>query len=889
MNDTPDADLPARLRHLRKTLGLTQTELARRLGVSNVTVNRWEHGRTVPGPAARARLQRLKETPSSGDALCGTGSPTPPPLPATALVGRREEVAAIGAALTAARLVTLVGPGGAGKTRLALEVARIIAAHFPDGVRWVALADLADPLLVPEAVARALGLPTADIPATERVVASCRSRRLLLLLDNCEHLTAASAELAAAVLISCPGVRLLATSRAPLEVPGEQVCQVAPLDLPDPLRASDPAAVLASAAGRLFVERTRARHPAFALTARNAPAVAEVCRRLDGLPLALELAAARIPLLSPAEIATRLDDRFRLLRTRATVVAPRHRALDAALDWSHDLLDAPDRAIFAQLSIFAGGFDLAAIESIASGVDAGDVIAALGRLVAQSLVETVDGGGAAPTRYRLLETVRAYAAEQLAARGEADAAGGRHATYYARLAETAAPALDGPDQVAWFDRLDADRDNLRATLAWFDAQGETEAYLRLAGALWRFWWVRGALDEGRRWLTAGLLAGDAVAPSVRARALTAAGILAREQADFCTARSLLAAGLAAWREVNDPEGLSFGLVSAALAALDAGDHDAAQLGYTEALALARARDDRQQIALRTFNLAVVALARDDPHRADTLLAESLPALRALDHRFGIAIATFATGVVAARLGANTTAESCYAEALTRFRELGYPDGIALALDGLGHCHRVRGEFPAAASSFAQALDLWGMRGLNHRVAHGLQSVVLLSIDRGHWRDAARLAAAARSVAAGSRPCYFPLPSAAYETSLERVRAVLGDTAFAAAWQAGTTLSAAEAIASWPRLEASIPTAPRSRNVLTPRGTEVLRLAAAGRTNAEIATVLGIGIRTVEQHLTAAYAALGARGRADAVARALAAGLQLGGASSTPRNSGSSSR
>jgi len=875
MDHTPDREMAARVRRLRQALGLTQIELGHRLGVSNVTVNRWERGRSIPGPAARTLLNQLEATvadvsisPPSADIV-----PIALPQPATGFVGRRDQVAAVSAALSSARLVTLIGPGGVGKTRLAIEVARTIDPLLLDGVRWISLAALTDVRLVPEMVVNSLGLTAAaDTPLIDLILAWGKSRRVLLVIDNCEHLISACAEVISAVLLGCPGVRLLATSRAPLDVPGEQVWPVPPLGLPDLAISSEPAAVMSSEAGRLFLERARARHPAFAVTSGNALAIAELCRRLDGLPLALELAVTRIPLLTPAEIVARLDDRFLLLRTMATVVAPRHRALEATLDWSYHLLTPSDRVVFVRLAVFVNGFDLPAIEAIAADTIAGDVLGSLGRLVAQSLVEVATSPEGGPTRYRMLETVQAYVQELLSAGGESNSVRRRHAEYFVSVAEVGAPALDGTEQVSWLARLDAERDNLRAALRWFDSQQEHEKYLTLASALWRYWWVRGSLEEGRRWLTAGLVAADTVAPVVRARALTAAGILAREQADFAAARVLLAAGLAGWREADDPVGLAFGLTSMALASLDAGDYEAAALGYSKALAIGRSRGDQQQIALRTFNLAVVALARQDLDDARSLLAESLPVLRALDHRFGLAIATFASGAVEAKSGKLLLAEPSFSDALGRFRELGYPDGIALALDGLGHCHRGRGEITLAESCFTQALQIWRSRGVNHRVAHGLQSATMLFADRGEWRRSAQLAGAVATVAAGSHAYFLPVPPGAYEAALDLTRAHLGEESYRQAWIAGAAHSIDEAISSI-RPSTTIASAGNQMSGrLTARNVEVIRFAASGRTNDEIAVAMGIGVRTVERHLSVIYAVLGARGRTDAVSRAIAAGL-----------------
>ncbi|HEY8602256.1 MAG TPA: BTAD domain-containing putative transcriptional regulator, partial [Thermomicrobiales bacterium] len=446
------------------------------------------------------------------------------------------------------RFVTLLGPGGAGKTRLALAVAHDLVGVFSDGVWLVELAGLADPALVPAALAAALGVGEAAGRAlTDTLVEALRQQELLLVLDNCEHLIDACAALGATLLTSCPALHILATSRAALRVPGELTWVVPPLAVPEPRDAGAPPltegdlTVLAGVdALTLLVERARLRQPTFALTTANAHALMMICQRLDGLPLALELAAARLAHLAPAQISARLDDALALLTGGSRSAPTRQQTLRAALDWSYATLDKAERVALRRLAPFAGGFDLAAAEAVcderaagvASPARSAEVLDLLGSLVDKSLLSVEADGGHA--RYRTLEVVRQYAAEQLRASGEEASTRARHAAHYLALAEEAERHLQGPQQRTWLDHLEREADNLRAASDWLIAGGEAYGALRLSGALWWYWYVRGHLTEGREQLARALALpsgdadGDRLAPP-RAKALLGAGVLAWRQ------------------------------------------------------------------------------------------------------------------------------------------------------------------------------------------------------------------------------------------------------------------------------------------------------------------------------------------------------------------------
>ena len=422
------------------------------------------------------------------------------PLELSSFVGREKELAEVRRLLESSRLLTLTGSGGCGKTRLALAAGELVEG-FEDGVWVVDLAPLADPSLVPQAVASTLGvreqpgrLPTGTLSDY------LGSKKVLLILDNCEHLVGACAELAEALLRSCPGLGVLATSREALGITGEVAWPVPALSLPDVRRLPDIESLLHYESAPLFVERAAAVRPTFALTEQNAVAVAQICYRLDGIPLAIELAAARAKVLSVEQIAERLDDCFRLLAAGGRTAMPRHRTLHATMDWSHELLPDEERALFRRLSVFAGGFSLEAAESVCAGEDLerDDVLELLSHLVDKSLVVTSDRDG--ETRYRLLETIRQYTREKLSESGEAGQVREWHAGYYLALAEAAEPELKGERQVAWLERFERDHDNLRAAMRWLLERGESEKAARLGWALWLFWWIRGTSPrDGARW------------------------------------------------------------------------------------------------------------------------------------------------------------------------------------------------------------------------------------------------------------------------------------------------------------------------------------------------------------------------------------------------------
>jgi predicted ATPase/DNA-binding SARP family transcriptional activator len=680
--------------------------LARELGVG-------------PSPAMRGEYARLLPREAPVDALPRASAPYHRlPAESTPLIGREAEVAVLRERLARpeVRLLTLTGPGGGGKTRLAIAAAAAALSHFPDGACLVDLAPIRDPALVVGAVARALGVPEArDAPPAEAVARALRDMRALLVLDNCEHVLPAATDVAA-LLAACPHLVVLATSRAPLRLSWEHEFAVPPLAAPDPARLPPLDALAGVPAVALFCARARAASRAFALAPENAPAVAAICARLDGLPLAIELAAARVRTLPPAAIAARLAAPLDLLIGGGRDRLDRHRALRDAIGWSHDLLQPGDRGLFRALGAFAGGGTAEAIGAVA-GVTTGEAEAALERLAEQSLLAPADGHGG-ERRFTLLETIREYAAEQLAAAGEQGAVAERHAAYFLALAERAEPELaEGPAQIPWLARFDAERPNLGAAFRWLLGRADHERALRLAAALWQLWSTR-HLREGLDWLERALAAppGREGTPVTRAKARKIAGELALFLRDNARARRHLRASVALYRRLGDDRHLGDALGSLGWTALFAGRSARAAPLLEESARLARAAGHRAVLAWALNGLGRLAGARGEHERAVALLAESLALHRERGDALAVATQLADLGTLACERGDHARAATYHAESLAGFRAMGDTLHTAVALASLGLVAESRGDHAGAATRYAESLAVLHDLGDHPRVA-----------------------------------------------------------------------------------------------------------------------------------------------------------------------------
>jgi predicted ATPase/DNA-binding NarL/FixJ family response regulator len=785
------------------------------------------------------------------DTVVGSSPPSRTPGGGSALglasfVGRQREISEIKSLLDGGtRLLTLTGPGGSGKTRLASAAAFETLERFEDGVWWVELAPISDPDLVPQSVAQVLNVyERPGRPLTDVIVEDLKELDVLLVLDNCEHLVGACAELAWALLRACHRLGILATSREALGLAGERSFPVPPLSVPDPENPPEFASLTQYEAIRLFLERAQDVAPAFELTEQNAPVVAKVCRTLDGMPLAIELAAARVRVLSVEQISSRLEDSFSLLAGGSRTAEPRQRTLRAAIDWSYDLLPEEERVLFRRLSVFAGGFSLDAAETVCAGIgiERHEVLDLLSHLIDKSLVVVAERDGKA--RYGLLQTVRRYALERLEHSGEeAELLGERHARYYLALAEEAEPELK--EQVAWLERLEREHDNFRSALSWaLESQDEhpgarAELGLRLAAALaqGRFWNAYGP-SEGRRWLETGLASSGTSPTPVRAKALSQAGWLAIYEGDYRRAVALLDEGMALFEEQGDKSGVAISLFHLGHMALHGGDRERAKALALEAEALHSELSDQQAIGLLHFFLGMFV---QDEGEYD----------RAVGH---------------------------YEEGLALHRELGDLRGMAMCLTALG-ASALEKHDPARAAAFYEE-DLRVLRRLKDKTgtAYGLRGMACVAALRGDAVRAARIWGAAETLAETiSLPLSaFDRSHPDYESLIKTARSSLNDeTVWEVVQAEGRAMATAEAVEYALGADDAAPASPEvpsSSSMLSARETEIVSLVADGLTNPQIAKTLYLSPRTVGQHLRSIYRKLGVPSRAAAAREAVDRGL-----------------
>jgi predicted ATPase/DNA-binding CsgD family transcriptional regulator len=846
----------------------------------------------------------------------------PPEL--TSFVGRRREMAEIRRLLAnpANRLLTLTGTGGCGKTRLALRAASHAVKEYRDGVWFVDLASLADPMLMPQAVASALGVgEQPERTLMETLIDELKPKKLLLVLDNCEHLLEACSSLVGTLLRDCPNLRVLATSRQALDMAEETSWRVPSLSLPDLTHLPALKELGRYDAIRLFGRRAQLRRENFDVTSGNAVLVAQVCHQLDGIPLAIELAAARISVLSVDELLERLGERFRLLISAEQATVRRHQTLQATLDWSYDLLSPAEQILSRGLSVFAGGCTLEAVEAICGiEIDEYQTITLLAQLVGKSLVIREERAGR--SRYRMLETIRQHGNEKLRIAGELTDLQYRHAEWYREFAESIEPELTSGPQAKHLEMLEQEHDNIRAALRLYVEMDNAAMGLRLAGAVWRFWYLRGYMSEGREQLSRMLsigqsrvsssnLAGNLAYDLSRAKVLHGMGVLTMAQNDYSTAISMLNKSLAIRRELSDKEGTARSLMTLGVLAYLQADYLAARTHYEECLMLFREIKDLWGISSALSNLSVIAMDFGGYDEAYALTQESLGLKRQLGDQIGIALSLMNLGFIAQKQGKDTTARPLITESLSMLRVLGNKRALSGGLHVLGILAQRQGDYETAHKLYQESLALYKETGEKAGIASLLNNQALLANELGDSASAialchqslelvweledregiiecfenlalitgplgnpelgARLLSASEALREiGVRP-RTPVGQSDYEHKVASVRTLLDKESFERVWAEGRTLSLDEAyklaVQVRPGLGETVKTSMQGVEVqpndLTGREVELLRLVAAGLRNKEIAGQLTLSKSTVETHLHSIYSKLGVTSRAAA--------------------------
>ena len=785
-------------------------------------------------------------------------------LPAqhTTLIGRDDDTARVGELVltSSGRLVTLTGTGGCGKTQLALHAAAALVGNFADGVWLVSLAPVRDASLIPSAIASAVGCrERAGEPLAATILAYLAERELLLLVDNCEHLIEACAALAEQILDACPSVRVLATSRERLRTTGEQTWRVSSLAVPDPEGAADPERLLQYSAVRLFAERAQAVQPSFALGKANARTVTSICARLEGLPLAIELAAARTGVLSLAEILERLDDAFRLLVGGSRTAPNRQQTMHATLEWSYSLLAADEQIVFQRLVVFAGGWSVAAAEAVCADqtLPQQDVLEVLGRLVDKSLVVASEQAGR--SRFRLLEPIRQYAHEKLLTSDECAAAQARHARYFLDFAERLQTDANvgGSRRMAAQEELAQEQDNLRVALRWCIDNSEASMGLRLAEALTGLWIVRSMTNEGRSWLSQVLAVPGAEAPTLeRAAVLIHLGFMANRQADYAQARTLLEEALPITRGGHNAWLLFCNLNDLGAALQYSSMFGAAQEYMEEALATTRAAGDRASEAHMLNNLGYLAFMQEDLVAARPSIEQGLALARTLGDTWTTTFSLVNLGKVFMERGEFAAARIALQECLSTTLQIGERWVASHALRELARLAIAQGQLLDAGSQICEALTI--QQELNDRtgLALSLETAGQMASVNGQGLHALRLAGAAAAVRDRSGTRASPIEQTRLNRWLVPLLAALGEQADAA-WSFGHALSQADAVA----LAQVGPTPPRAAPAvarrtaleepvgpLTPRQAEVAALVGHGCTNKQIAEQLVITERAAAAHI-----------------------------------------
>jgi predicted ATPase/transcriptional regulator with XRE-family HTH domain len=856
------------LKQRRKELGLTQRDLAGYISCAEITILKIEAGERRPSRQiaeqlaavfdipkderlAFVRFARSKAPPSlvAAELSPPAGAPwrthyfqqTNLPTILTSLVGREQAVRDIQNLLLQkqVRLLTLTGPPGIGKTRLALQVAVDALEHFEDGVFWVDLAPTRDPGAVISTIARSIGVTEAEgMPLTARLVQHVREKRMLLLLDNFEQVLPA-AEYVVALLKASPWLKVLLTSRETLSLLSGRQFQVAPLQLPDLAQLANVASVAQSPAVALFVERAQAIKPRFALTQKNVTDVAEICINLDGLPLAIELAAARVATHTPHQIRVALaNNGLEVLAAELYDLPPRQQTLYTAIDWSYNLLHSAEQQLFVRLGIFMGSWSLDAAKAVCNASE--DLIIpaleGLEGLIKKNLVLQQEAPSADDDnpRFGMLETIREYARERLRASGVVAPLQQQYADYYLWLAEQAAPELTGAQQQIWLQRLADEYDNLHAVLDWAKESRQPDLSLRLAAALWRFWYVRGYFSEGRAWLEDALAGStESGQRAIRATVLKGIGSLAKEQGDytdawryfeqslalmraeddkrgvatllnnlgvvayeqskFTTASRLLQESLAIQRELGNEQGMADALNNLGITAMFQGAYAAAEAFYTESMGLREKLGDTRGYAAVLSNLGIVVKERGDYAVARSYYERSLAIEQELGDQWSIANSLINLAEIAELVEDYTRASALYSQSQSMCQALGDKRGIAIALCGNGRLTYKKRDYPQAAELFVKSLELYKDQENKRGIAACLAGLGGVAVAEGEAHRAARLLGAVDSLLKSTKGALDAADQLAYDQHVASTRAQLEAAAFATAWAAGQAMPLDEAI------------------------------------------------------------------------------------------------
>ncbi len=783
------------LRRHRQAAGLTQEELAERSGLSVRGISDLERGvKQRPHPeTVRLLATALDLPPPAVDVFRAAASPAeqaPPstiPEPLTPLVDREDDVQAVTTLFeSGARLVTLTGPGGVGKTRLSIQVASEVQHRYPDGVAFVPLAGLSDPALVPGAIAQALTIrELPDRSLIDLIAKQVHDRQMLLVMDNFEHLLPAATHMGT-LLAVCRGLTVLATSRSMLQLAGEHEYRVWPLARPDPAHGHSLDELASFPAITLFVHQARAVQPSFEMTTANSAAVTAICTQVDGLPLGLELAAVRMKTLAPNELESLLENRLGVLTRGPRNHPARHRTMRSTIGWSHDLLPPEEQIAFRRFAVFVGG---ATRESAAAVLAGGDDIEALDLLTAlldQSLLqrfETVEG----ESRFTMLETIREFALDRLTASGEEQVIRDLHASCFLELSERAETELNGPRQARWMNRLEIEYGNLRAALGHFIEVGDAGSSQRMGSALWHFWAASGRLNEGRDWLDRALALVPDERSATRAQALLRRGNIAIDMSNYLDARRFYEESLLIFRELDDDLNACRALNGLGLVHWSLGNYVSARKAHEEVLEVCKAERWERGVALAMQNLGRVSIAEGNLPSARLALESSLAIRRKLGDVGGIAYGTYWLGRLNRLDGRVEDARHSLTEALAGFHDVGDRPGIAFTLNELGNLAYEVDDNQLALSYHLDALREQEEAGNTESIVECLEGMALvaLSVDRGHLGVRILAAASAWRLRHGAPP--IPQFQQTLDEKLARVRTVMTQAGFEEAWNAGSVL------------------------------------------------------------------------------------------------------